>query len=45
MFSKEELRDLLSAVEFDTQGSHGDDRAKRLDKLESKIKKEINKLS
>ena len=45
MFSKEELRDLLSAVEFDTQGSHRDERAKRLDKLERKIKKEINKLS
>jgi len=36
-----ELRDLLSAIRNDTQGTHGDERADRLNKLEDKIINQI----
>jgi hypothetical protein len=42
-FTLEELRDLLSTVWYDTQGSHGDDRSHRLTKLSDKLEREISK--
>jgi hypothetical protein len=39
----EELRDLLSAVWYDTQGTHGDERSLRLAKLSNKLEREISK--
>ena len=38
----QELKDLNSAVIFDTQGTHGDQRSERLEALYEKLKKEIN---
>lgn len=40
-FTLQELRDLLSTVEFDKHGKHGDERSLRLEKLERKLKREI----
>ena len=39
----QELRDLLSAVWYDTQGTHGDERSDRLGKLADKLQREISK--
>lgn len=40
-FTLQEFRDLLSAVEGDKIGKHGDERSLRLEKLERKLKREI----
>jgi hypothetical protein len=37
----QEVKDLHSAVIFDTQGTHGDQRSQRLEALYEKLKKEI----
>jgi len=37
-FTLQELRDLLSTVFCDVQGTHGDERSQRLDKLENKLR-------
>ena len=37
----QELKDLNSAVIFDTQGTHGDQRSQRMEALYEKLKKEI----
>ena len=42
-FTLQELRDLLSAVWYDTQGTHGDERSERLAKLTGKLEREISK--
>ncbi len=42
-FTLEEMRDLLSAVWYDTQGIHGDERSQRLAKLADKLQREISK--
>lgn len=39
IFDGQELKDLLSAVICDTQGTHGDQRSLRLDKLHAKLEK------
>jgi hypothetical protein len=41
-FTLQELRDLLSAVWYDTQGTHGDERSQRLDKLGDKLQRAIS---
>lgn len=42
-FSLQELQDILSAIESDKQGTHGDERSLRLDKLDARIRRDINK--
>jgi hypothetical protein len=37
----QELKDIYSAVVFDTQGTHGDQRSERLEALHTKLKREI----
>jgi hypothetical protein len=37
----QELKDLNSAVIFDTQGTHGDQRSQRLEALYEKLQREI----
>ena len=37
----QEVKDLYSAVTFDTQGTHGDQRSQRLEALYEKLKKEL----
>ena len=40
-FTVQELQDLLSTVEGDKIGKHGDERSLRLDKLENKLARAI----
>lgn len=44
MFTEKELRDILSAIQFDSVGTHGDERSQRLEKLEKKLKRQISKV-
>jgi hypothetical protein len=39
--SLQELRDLLSAIRSDSQGTHGDARSLRIDALENKLNNAI----
>ena len=42
-FSLQDLRDILSAVESDKLGTHGDERSIRLDKLDIRLRILINR--
>jgi hypothetical protein len=42
-FSLQDLRDILSAVEADKLGTHGDERSIRLDKLDIRLRLLINR--
>lgn len=42
-FTLQELQDIQWAVKFDRTGTHGDERSKRLDKLDAKMARIVSK--